>query len=155
MWAIAVFTLLCALPMSAQNYPSGSMPPVHQGQGGMNHRGQEPCWKQAGISQSAMQQHKAIEERSHQQIQSVCSETNLTPQQRQEKIHTIEEQARAESERIVSPQQMSALKSCRSSRGETGHMGGMGGGHQGGPCGQMPGNMGGKMPPTTPPQTHP
>jgi hypothetical protein len=98
-----------------------------------------------------MQQHKAIEEHTRQQVESVCADSSLTPQQKHEKIQTLEEQAHQEMSRSVTPQQMQALKSCRASRGESGHMGGMGGGHQGGPCGEMPGMNGGKMPPTTAP----
>ena len=149
LWAITVVVLLCALPVAAQGYP-GTMPPTHQG--GAGHRGQEPCWKQAGISQEAMQQHKAIEQRSRQEIQSVCSDTSLTPQQRHEKIRTIQEQTRAESERFVTAQQMQSLKSCRAQHGEGGHMGGghMGGMGQGGnPCGEMASGNGGRMPPVT------
>jgi hypothetical protein len=96
---------------------------------------QKPCWQQAGISQSALQQRKQIEESTRSQVESVCSDSALTPQEKQQKIHQIHEQAQKEIAGAISPQQEATLKSCRESRGEAPHMGGVHGG--GGPCGEM------------------
>ena len=127
-FAVTVLTLLGTYPLVAQTAATPASPrgttPTHQ----------KPCWQQAGISQSALQQRKQIEESTHSQIESVCSDSALTPQQKQQKIHQIHEQAQKEAAGAISPQQEAALKSCRESRGEAPHMGGM---HGGGPCGEM------------------
>jgi len=94
----------------------------------------EPCWQVAGISQSAIQQHHQIEENIHSQIEGVCSDSALTPQQKQQKIHQIHAQGQQQLNGVTTPAQQAALKSCREQRGE-GHGVGMHGG--GGPCGEM------------------
>ena len=110
---------------------------------------QEPCWQVAGISQEAMQQHKALEESTHSEIQSVCADSSLTPQQKREKIHQIHEQMRQKGESLITPQQQEALKSCREQRGEGKHMAGNKGMHHhgGDPCGHMKSGAGEKTPP--------
>jgi hypothetical protein len=130
-FAVAVLTLLGTYPLASQTAstpisPRGTTPthPLHQ----------KPCWQQAGISQSAIQQRKQIEESTHSQIESVCSDSSLTPQQKQQKIHQLHEQAQKQVGGLISSQQEAALKSCRASRGEGAHPGGM---HTGGPCGEM------------------
>ena len=151
---IAFLCLLSASSLLAQTMPPGSTPPV--GQGGMGRRGGPPCWKQAGISQSAMQQEKQIRQNTRSQVEAVCANSSLSPQQKRQQIRQIHEQARQQMESIITPQQRQALESCRAQRGEGGHrMGGMRRGAGGaGPCGEMPmGNQGGSTtPPPTPPQ---
>ncbi|HTT22988.1 MAG TPA: hypothetical protein VMG82_28915 [Candidatus Sulfotelmatobacter sp.] len=117
---------------------------------------QPPCWQEAGISKAAMEQRGAIQRRTQAEVQAVCAETALTPQQRQEKIRQIREQAKQEMDALVSPQQMEALKSCQMSRnhggGRTriGHPSAAGGR---GPCGELPSPSGpspGRPPAPTP-----
>jgi cysteinyl-tRNA synthetase len=97
---------------------------------------QEPCWKQIGISQQALQQHRQIAEQMHNQVEQVCANSSLTAQQKQQKIRQIREQAHAQMDKLVSPSQMSALKECRAKRGqpETNTPQGAS------PCGEMPMN---------------
>jgi len=127
-FAVAVLTLLGGYPLAAQTASTPASPrgttPTHQ----------KPCWQQAGISQSAMQQRKQIEESTRSQVESVCSDSSLTPQQKQQKIHQLHQQAQKQLAGVMSSQQEAALKSCREGRGEGPHMGG---GHGGGPCGEM------------------
>jgi len=130
---VAGLTLLLIYPMAAQTAPS-SAPPHGKPTSRPPH--QSPCWQQAGISQSAMQQRKQIEESAHSQVESVCSDSSLTPQQKQQKIHQLRQEAHKQVEGLITPHQEQALKSCRASRGEGPHMGGMSGGG-GGPCGEM------------------
>jgi len=136
-FAVAVLTLLGTYPLAAQTATSPVPPrgatPTHPSR-------QKPCWQQAGITQSAMQQRKQIEENTHSQVESVCSDSSLTPQQKQQKIHQLHQEAKQQVGGLITSQQEAALKSCRESRGEGSHMGGMHGG--GGPCGEMttPGN---------------
>jgi hypothetical protein len=127
-FAVTVLTFLGMYTLAAQTASTSASPR------GTTATHQEPCWQQAGVSQSALQQRKQIEESAHSQIESVCSDSSLTPQQKQEKIHQIHEQAQKEAGGVISPQQQAALKSCRQSRGEAPHVGGM---HGGGPCGEM------------------
>jgi hypothetical protein len=130
-FAIAVLTLLGTYPLAAQTVPSPAAPrgttpasPTHQ----------RPCWQQAGISQSAMQQRKQIEENTRSQVESVCSDSALTPQQKQQKIQQLEQEAHTQVGGLITPQQGQALKSCRESRGEGPRPSGMHGGV--GPCGE-------------------
>jgi len=110
---------------------------------------QEPCWKQAGISQSALQQRRQIAEQTHSQVEAVCANSALTAQQKQQQIRQIREQAHAKMDKLVSPSQMEALKSCRAKRG-------LGGGSPAasgkGPCGDMPMTGKGKAQPGANPQ---
>jgi len=96
---------------------------------------QEPCWKQVGISQSALQQHREIAQQTHSQVEAVCANSSLTAKQKQQQIRQIREQAHAKMDKLVSPSQMEALKSCRAKRGMGGAPPAAGGT---GPCGEMP-----------------
>ena len=113
---------------------------------------QEPCWQVAGISQSAMQQHRELQESAHSQIQVVCTDSSLTQQQKREKIREIHEQTRQKGEALITSQQQQALKSCREERGEGKHMAGNKGMHHGGPCGDMAMGGGEKTPDSNPKQ---
>ena len=118
-------------PVSPRGTASTATHPAHQ----------KPCWQQAGVSQSAMQQRKQVEENTRGQVESVCSDSSLTPQQKQQKIHQLHQEAQQQVNGLITPQQEAALKSCRESRGEGPHVH-VGAAHGGGPCGEMtsPGN---------------
>ena len=102
---------------------------------------QEPCWQVAGISKSAMDQRRSIQQGVRSQVEAACADSSLTAQQRSEKIREIHQQAKQQIDALITPQQMEALHSCQQSRN---HGGGMhpstphagGGGH--GPCGELP-----------------
>jgi hypothetical protein len=132
-FAAGVLTLLLTYPLASQTAPSPVSP---RGTTSTRPVRQSPCWQQAGISQSAIQQHRQIEESTRSQVESVCSDSSLTPQQKQEKIRQLHQQAQRQAGGLITPQQENALKSCRASRSEAPHMGGMHGG-AGGPCGEM------------------
>jgi hypothetical protein len=111
---------------------------------GQNGRGnRQPCWQVAGVSKSAMEQERSLHESARSQMEAVCSNSSMTPQQKHEEMRKIEESVHQRMSSIVTPQQQSALQSCRASRGEATHMGAMhgGGGMHGGMqnCGEMPG----------------
>jgi TolA-binding protein len=128
-----VVAVALACPLAAQTAASPISPrpttPTRQAR-------QSPCWQQAGISQSAIEQRKQIEESTHGQVESVCNDSSLTPQQKQQKIHQLHQEAQQQMQGLITPQQEQALKSCREKRGEGPHMGGM---HRGGggPCAEM------------------
>jgi hypothetical protein len=101
---------------------------------------QQPCWQQAGISQSAIHERRQIEESTRSQVQSVCGESGLSPQQKREKIRQIREQAHQQMERLISPAQQESLRACQQERSEAhgGHIGGVHhGGGGSGPCGEL------------------
>jgi hypothetical protein len=135
----AMLLLLAALPLLAQTrtQPTSVSPSTTT----PNRRGgQEPCWKQAGLSQQAQQQRHQIEEHARAEEQSVCNDSSLSQQQKRAKLREIHQQSRQQIERLMSPQQRQAIESCRSQRrsagGGTGQvMRGPGGGGSQGPCG--------------------
>jgi hypothetical protein len=119
---------------------------------------QSPCWEVAGISRSAMEQRRAIGQRTRSEVEAVCVDPSLSPQQRQQKIRQIHEQSKQELDALVSPQQMEALKSCQMSRNHGG--GHPGGGHRAagsghGPCGEMPSRSGANPPQGGKPEAEP
>jgi hypothetical protein len=100
---------------------------------------QEPCWQEAGVSKAAIEQRRSIEQGVRGQVASVCANSSLTPQQRQQQIRQIHERAHQQIDALISPQQQEAIKSCQASRGHGGggvHAGG--GGRGMGPCDEMP-----------------
>lgn len=101
---------------------------------------QEPCWREAGVTKAAIEQRRAIEQNARAEIQSLCANSSLTPQQRREQIRAIRERSREQVDALISPQQREAIKSCQQAR-NGGHPGGGGfhggGGHGEGPCGEM------------------
>jgi acyl-CoA reductase-like NAD-dependent aldehyde dehydrogenase len=112
---------------------------------------QVPCWQEAGVTKAAMEQRRTIEENVKSQVASVCANSSLTPQQRQQQIRQIHEQARQQLEALISPQQQEAIKSCQASRGHGGggvHVGG--GGRGTGLCGEMPSAKSGRPQPPAP-----
>jgi len=133
--AAAVFlVLLLAAPAIAQtaNPQRGGMRMPKAGR-------QEPCRQEAGISKSAMEQRRQIEQNTRAEIQSVCNDPALTPQQKREKIRQLHQQARQQIEGVITPQQQEALKSCQQQRAaahppRTGPAVHSGGGR--GPCGE-------------------
>jgi hypothetical protein len=117
--------------LEAQTTPSPTYPP--RGTTATRPGRKQPCWEVAGISQSAMQQHRQIEETTRSQIESVCSDSALAAPQKQQKIQSLRQQAKQQAESVISSSQQEALRSCRAQRGEAPHVGGM---HSGGPCGE-------------------
>jgi Spy/CpxP family protein refolding chaperone len=146
----ALLLLLSAWPLMAQitPRPTSPAPGSTTGTTTQGRRGRrESCWKQAGVSQQVQQRRRQIEESARSQISAICSNSALSAQQKHQQIQQIHQQTRQQVEALVTPQQRSALESCRASRGAGGHGGGMRGLHRGGgegPCGEMPSANGGK-----------
>lgn len=148
---LAIAILFVTLPLVGQHIPgplasvagaqvSIGRPPIVGRRTGTAPR-QEPCWQEAGISKGAMQQQHSIQQSTRAEVQSVCANSSLTPQQRREQIRAIRERSRQQIDALISPQQREALKSCQQSRNK-GHIGGGGGFHRGGghgegPCGEL------------------
>jgi hypothetical protein len=96
----------------------------------------EPCWEQAGISNSIMEQRRSIQESSRSQVQAVCSESNLTEQQKREKIDQIRQAAQEKLSAMISPAEREQLEACQRARhGNSPHVGGHFAG--GDPCAEL------------------
>jgi len=141
-FALAGAVLFCTAMLWAQagrpTAPSGGALPGKQ----------EPCWKEVGISQPALQERRQIAEQTHSQVEAICANSALTPKQKMQQIRQLREQAHAKMDKLVPPSQMEALKSCRARRGMPNPAPAARGA---GPCGEMP--MGGKGKPQ--PRTNP
>jgi type IV secretory pathway VirB10-like protein len=111
---------------------------------------QQPCWEVAGVSKSALEQRRSIQQRTRSEVEAVCADSSLTPQQRQQKIRQIHEQAKQEVDALITPQQTEAMKSCQASRNRGAPHPGIG--HPStvahGPCGELPSTTGPNPPPT-------
>jgi len=94
----------------------------------------EPCWEVAGISKSAMEQRRAIAEQVRGEVETVCTNSALSPEQKGEQIKQIRERERQEMEGLITPTQESVLKACQQERG---HVGTRHGVHGAGPCGEL------------------
>lgn len=133
--SLAVSLFLFSTISLAQNSPStlpSTQPPAGR-------RGGPPCWQQAGIEKSVMEQRWASERETRSQVEAVCSNTSLTPQQKNQQVRDIRQQARQKMEGLVTPEQEKALTACQQQRGMN-HPGGAGGRQWagGGGCGEMP-----------------
>lgn len=134
---LALGAMLVAVPsLQAQGTlptqkPANSNPPpiAHR-----TRHGKHPsCLQQAGVPQSVIEQRKTIEQEARAQVEAVCNDSSLSERQRRQKIHDIHQHSREQMERLLSPQQLEALKQCQRERGG----GRKGGGHHGGaggPC---------------------
>lgn len=131
--------LVCAGLAGAQSsQQQNSASPQNQPQQPQNMRRGNftPCWQQAGIQKSVMEQRWAVERETRSQVQAVCSNSSLTPQQKRQQVSEIRQQARTKMEGLVTPEQEKTLTACQQGQGRG--MGHPGGGHEGmgGGCGE-------------------
>lgn len=100
---------------------------------------QEPCWQQAGISQDAKQQRDQIALDRREQIQAVCADSSLNPQEKKQKIKEIRQQAKEKIDSVISADQEQQLTACQKERAaNAGHPAASAGQHPGaGPCGEV------------------
>lgn len=121
MASLVVLVLAGGLTMAAQTTPSGptTAGPTrpNAGNGTMSRGRQQPCWEQAGVSQTVAHQRRQILLNTESQIGSVCSNQSLTPQERQQQIRQLREQERQQTEGLITPQQQQAINTCRQQRG--------------------------------------
>lgn len=76
-----------------------------------------PCWQQVGIAKTAVEQRRAIERSTREEVQAVCADSSLTAQQKHKKIKEIRLRARQQIDAIITPQQQEELKACNAERG--------------------------------------
>jgi len=103
------------------------------------HPQQEPCWKQVGISQAAMDEEKSIRREARAQIEAVCQDASLSEQQKQAKIHEIRQAEHERLDSLIPAEKREELKQCQQARAgshpATPHPSGV----QTGPCGEIAG----------------
>lgn len=112
-YGIAFALIMLAISVSAQDTsPDNSTPPTpHRG-------GMPPCLRQAGVSMSVLEQLRSIAQDARSQVQNVCSDASLTPQQRRQQLGEIHRQSHLKMEDLVTPEQRKAFIACRQRRGE-------------------------------------
>jgi hypothetical protein len=76
-----------------------------------------PCWQQAGIEKSVMEQRWAQERETRSQVEAVCSNSSLTSQEKNQQVREIRQQAHQKMEGILTPEQEKALTACQQERG--------------------------------------
>jgi len=111
LFILITLPLLCITASLAQS----SYPPQAPGAGRRPHQ-QQPCWQQAGIPRSTVQQYREITANAHHEIESVCSDSAIPAAEKRQKIQQIRQQTRSQVESLVSAQQLQAFDSCRASR---------------------------------------
>src|ERR1700730_10597504 len=95
--------LVCAAMLPAQSTPPTSNPPS---QSQPARRGaQENCMQQAGIEKSVMAQMRTIGHDARSQVESICSNSSLTPQQKQQQAREVREQAMQKRDNLTTPDQ--------------------------------------------------
>lgn len=114
---VGLFALASTGP---QQRPSAQTAAPQSGPTGPASQKAEPCWEQAGISNNVIEQSRSIQESTRSQIQTVCSEPNLSEQQKRQKIRQIRQAAQEKVNAMISPAERQKLEACR--RGN--HMGG-------------------------------
>ena len=134
LWLIAalILSLCSAQPSGAQvNNPNAQRTPQTKVR-------EQPCWQKAGITKEAKEQRDAIALDTHSQVQAVCADTSLTPQQKKQKIQQIHQESKQKVGGLISNQQQEELQACQKERAAN-HPSSPGtqqGG--GGPCGETP-----------------
>ena len=113
------------------------------------HPREEPCWRVAGISKSAIEERQVIARQARAEVEAVCADRSLTAQQKQQRIREIHQQAKQKSDGLITPQQQESLQACQKQRAAN-HPA-FGGHHAGGtgPCGEQ--LSGHKLPRQAPP----
>ena len=76
------FLLLSCLPLLAQTSVPVPVRPAHP----VQRVREEPCWEQAGVSRTAMEQRRNIERSTRAEVESVCADSALSAQQKHENI---------------------------------------------------------------------
>lgn len=164
--------MLCSVSLVAQSsQQQNSASPQNQPQGqaqqpqNLRRGNGPPCWQQAGIEKSVMEQRWTSERETREQVQAVCTNSSLTSQQKNQQVREIRQQARQKMEGLITPEQEKALTACQEERGMN-HPGGAGRQWAGGGCGEWsnggahPGaapngngnGANGNPPPNSPPQ---
>ena len=72
-----------------------------------------PCWKQAGLTKSILEERRSILSDAKAKIQNVESDSALTPPQQKQQIRRIRLAARQQVAKLMTPEQQQALRQCQ------------------------------------------
>jgi Spy/CpxP family protein refolding chaperone len=106
---LASSLLFCAASVFAQYAPQNPNYPMRPGRRG----GGAPCLQQAGLDRSAVEQLRSIQHDARSQVEGVCSNSSLSPQQKRQQVQEIHQQAHQKIEGLITPEQQKALAACR------------------------------------------
>jgi hypothetical protein len=128
----SVVLLLCAGTLLAQSTPSTTTPPAQTRPGRQGN-----CFQQAGLERSVMEQIRSIGRDTRSQIEGVCSNAALTPQQQNQQVREIREKAMQEREGLMTADQQKTVTACQQEKRANHPVGN--GAHEGllGGCGDM------------------
>jgi hypothetical protein len=125
--------LLFAGTLRAQSDPQTTTPPAPS-----RPMRQENCFQQAGLQRSAVERIRTIGRDTRSQIEGVCSNSSLTPQQQNQQVREIRDKAMQERAGLMTADQQKAVTACQQAKhGYHPAASGARQGHLGG-CGEMP-----------------
>ena len=142
--ASAFFVLIVAVAAYCQTpvpIPHTQLPGV-PGRHVPNQPRQQPCYEVAGVSKAAIDRRASVTRSANVQVEAVCANAALTPQQRALEIRQIRQQERAEINTIITPQQQEAMRACNQARHPINPSIVPHSGPARGPCGELLGNVG-------------
>ena len=117
--------LVCSITVFAQNTPPQNTPPADSNPSRPAHPGNPgPCFQKAGIDRSVIEQLMSLNREAHSQIQAICSNASLTPQQKHHQVQQIHQQTHQKIEGLITPEQEKTLVACRQQREGENHPGG-------------------------------
>jgi hypothetical protein len=121
----ALIFLLASAPLGAQAGQDASQaapskpapqaaprPPALPGQGTPS----SPCWQQVGISRRSIRLWALLENDIKSEIALVCTNTSLTPAEREAKARQIRKQGDERGEKVISSDERAMLKACGAER---------------------------------------
>ena len=108
-----LFAVVCAGDQQPASAPTAAPHSGTTGAKGPASQKVEPCWEQAGISKSIMQQRRSIQESTRSRVREVCSEPSLSEQQKREKIREIHRAAQEKVNAMISPAERQQLEACQ------------------------------------------
>lgn len=74
------------------------------------------CWKEAGVAPDKINEQWKIRDAGKVRISGVCTDPKLSAAQRQEKIHTINDETDKEIARLIPAKQLSVYRTCEAKR---------------------------------------
>jgi hypothetical protein len=77
---------------------------------------QAPCWRTAGISPGLVNQRWQIEANAKALVDAACANDSLSPKQKADKLHQIDEQTQREIAKIIPAKQLGEFKTCQAER---------------------------------------
>jgi len=132
---VSCLLLVGAITVVAQNAPPAGSNPNAGARPMRSGNAAALCFQKAGLDQSVMQELFSIQREARSQIQNVCSNTSLTPEQKHQQVEEIHQQTHAKIGGLITPEQQQELIACRQQQqGGASHPGGRLG--MGGGCGE-------------------